>query len=989
MSHRRNLKRKAAEMEAASNHTIFSNPSVRRVQFTVTSDAGSTSKTSILGRSRATSAYETLKESSSPPLKESATSEESATSNTKPQYEADGLTGSACTCGRTGMIASVQCYDCINYQLCCRTCFVESHIQNSFHWAEVWDFDRGFFVRHDISKLGHTIQLGHRGGPCTTTREPHTAFTISLLKEFQLHNLESKKAAYDYLAAIRRLSDNAFTADVPKFKNPYAAFLCVVRVFNFLTLRKRSGSQVRSHLNQSQRTLDGNFQYNQFNKNTDPNDISLCAGKGYFPIDSEYKEYLNKIPVSKEKSTCNYLKAVNKQDKRKFKNMAVTGTVNCQCTLERHQPNEDFKFTLRFEVEDIDEVTTYDIACEYKIHLVERFGKHFPHLVPKVKKMRWGVPALHVQGHQDSCSYLFGTAYMQCVGHFHGESAEQYWPESNQLGPHVRQMNNGHRQDTMINHHGDWNYKKTAQIAFDLAEEMKDARQKYLEKRNHFIGLSISFSDRVEDWKKMPRTITKVGKEAVTVYKHKATKVPSQRAIFEKMLSDNQLFANTSVPKTRVAQFLDETLKIQDNQRKIRDLVLATDEHDLLARRKEITSRTAKIQLRIASWRKMQKELMPLVGDIVAAQALASPAVHEEKLFLPSDFTGKAERYKLKLDSLALEEIRWREGQVFDSLRAIQNIVKTISALQGRKIKNDRQQKQNTRAGDNIEEAIKLRNQHMQSYEHARQRLLALNANSTYPPLNDEDLYMKPVLQKRRVGDSQHTDGALWRIYPQMPPDEVLETCQTMQNNTDCEEMLKYGKCTGNLSTTGTQMDRRRTGSTRTRSTPSQAPKKTVDERPDGWLWQLGKLCKMTDAEMDAWSHEGEDTFDGLFHTYLTLPEGDRVQWFRAEAEMQRWQEQCEQKLAELLRTNRSFLKMADTWTTVASQTAAACGPGHSAYAKQKAAIYHRRAEAAQALITAAGYGDLLGPNANLVDRVQKERDQEARVISDRLCPRD
>ncbi|KAJ6480333.1 hypothetical protein C8R45DRAFT_933261 [Mycena sanguinolenta] len=256
----------------------------------------------------------------------------------------------------------------------------------------------------------------------------------------------------------------------------------------------------------------------------------------------------------------------------------------------------------------------------------------------------------------------------------------------------------------------------------------------------------------------------------------------------------------------------------------------------------------------------------------------------------------------------------------------------------------------------------------MQSYEHTQQRLLALNVNSTYPPLTDEDLYMKPVLQKRRVGDSQHTDGALWRIYPQIPPDEVIETGQ------NCEEILKYGKCTGNLSTTGTQMDRRRTGSTRTRSTPSQAPKKTVDERPDGWLWQLGKLCKITDAEMDAWSHEGEDTFDGLFHTYLTLPEGDRVQWFRAEAEMQRWQEQCEQKLAELLRTNRSFLKMADTWTTVASQTAAACSPGHSAYAKQKAVMHHRRAEAAQALITAADNRDLLGPNANLVDRVQKER---------------
>lgn len=53
-------------------------------------------------------------------------------------------------------------------------------------------------------------------------------------------------------------------------------------------------------MNQSQRTLDGNFQCNQFNKNTDPDDVSLCAGKGYFPLDSEYKKYLVDVPVSKE-----------------------------------------------------------------------------------------------------------------------------------------------------------------------------------------------------------------------------------------------------------------------------------------------------------------------------------------------------------------------------------------------------------------------------------------------------------------------------------------------------------------------------------------------------------------------------------------------------------------------------------------------------------------------------------------------------------------
>lgn len=139
-------------------------------------------------------------------------------------------------------------------------------------------------------------------------------------------------------------------------QNPYQAFLRVVRVFNYLTLLKRSGQlhgiddvlnhrpkgnllvwcpacpepgfnsdpnchktphhlrygvsrpefnladtgSISRHLNQSQRTLDGNFQCNQFTKNTDPDDVSLCAGKGYFPLESEYKEYLGKIPVSKE-----------------------------------------------------------------------------------------------------------------------------------------------------------------------------------------------------------------------------------------------------------------------------------------------------------------------------------------------------------------------------------------------------------------------------------------------------------------------------------------------------------------------------------------------------------------------------------------------------------------------------------------------------------------------------------------------------------------
>jgi hypothetical protein len=163
-----------------------------------------------------------------------------------------------CTCRKAQV--TTQCHDCTGYSATCSDCFIRGHLQSPFHWAEVWDFERGFFRRYDIAKLGHVIQLGHHGEPCSapsnalmftvvhgnrvhatklafcgckelpinkarqlmrfrlfpaTAKDPSTAFTFSVLKEFSLHNLESKKAAYDYLGALLHLTDNGFTSDVP------------------------------------------------------------------------------------------------------------------------------------------------------------------------------------------------------------------------------------------------------------------------------------------------------------------------------------------------------------------------------------------------------------------------------------------------------------------------------------------------------------------------------------------------------------------------------------------------------------------------------------------------------------------------------------------------------------------------------------------------------------------------------------------------------
>ena len=48
-----------------------------------------------------------------------------------------------------------------------------------------------------------------------TVDQPTTAFTFNVLREYHIHSLESKKSAYSYMGALRRLTDNTFTLDVP------------------------------------------------------------------------------------------------------------------------------------------------------------------------------------------------------------------------------------------------------------------------------------------------------------------------------------------------------------------------------------------------------------------------------------------------------------------------------------------------------------------------------------------------------------------------------------------------------------------------------------------------------------------------------------------------------------------------------------------------------------------------------------------------------
>jgi hypothetical protein len=215
-------------------------------------------------------------------------------------FEAPPTINDTCSCNTTGARRLYHCNDCFDFTACCATCFVNRHESNPFHWAECWN--GSFLERKDLSELGFILPFKHgpdcdscpRAKPvpfiiidvtgihetqvafcrCLTVKhdrvdlllrcqifpatldQPQLGFTFNVLRDFHLQTLTSKKSSNDYLAALRRRTNNGILSNVPVcalnsfyswpcsyllLQSPYSQFLRVQRLWRALTMIKRSG----------------------------------------------------------------------------------------------------------------------------------------------------------------------------------------------------------------------------------------------------------------------------------------------------------------------------------------------------------------------------------------------------------------------------------------------------------------------------------------------------------------------------------------------------------------------------------------------------------------------------------------------------------------------------------------------------------------------------------------------------------------------------
>ncbi|KAJ6535032.1 hypothetical protein B0H19DRAFT_964179 [Mycena capillaripes] len=479
--------------------------------------------------------------------------------------------GKPCGCGARAGETIYRCLECFKSPLRCKDCIVRVHHQDPFHHIEMWD--GRCFVRTSLKEAGLILYacFNGKGGPCpevtkqarsrqtmtlgehngfhtvlveycsctvgvgklpdgpvdqlldlrlfpASFKTPQTVFTWTVMKQFHIHCLTSKKSTYDYIKALHKLTNNAFPYNV---KDRYREFAFAYRIWRYLALVRRTGQahgidefmphrrpnsltvrcpgcpevgfnisletmnaalETEKHKFTLYLSTDGNFKLQRKNKRDDPDDVALNAGNSYFVETEEYKRYLSLVKPSEDVSTvamtatCSHLRAARMQNIAKFKNAVISGVVAVQCA--RHGfylpqgmvdliKGEAFGNTDYAVAHSLGEarllrwiMATYDIWCQYSIKLEERFARWFPSMVWILDKIRGAIPKMHIHGHVEICQLLWNLNWLAYSAFTVGEMIETGWAEHNLTAGSTKEQNDGNRHDSVDDTSGSWNWDK-------------------------------------------------------------------------------------------------------------------------------------------------------------------------------------------------------------------------------------------------------------------------------------------------------------------------------------------------------------------------------------------------------------------------------------------------------------------------------------------------------------------------------------------------
>ena len=105
-------------------------------------------------------------------------------------------------------------------------------------------------------------------------------------------------------------------------------------------------------------------------------------------------------------------------------------------------------------------VVSYDIACQWSIHLLSRISTYPEALrIAFDGEVRYAIPMYHFRAHKEKDHNKYSLHLMEGVGRSCGEGIERNWPKHEETAASTREMGPGSRHDVLEDHFGYANWR--------------------------------------------------------------------------------------------------------------------------------------------------------------------------------------------------------------------------------------------------------------------------------------------------------------------------------------------------------------------------------------------------------------------------------------------------------------------------------------------------------------------------------------------------
>ncbi|KAJ7791085.1 hypothetical protein B0H14DRAFT_2395978 [Mycena olivaceomarginata] len=844
-----------------------------------------------------------------------------------------------------------------------------------FCWCKTVDRERGALAFQQLLRVG--IFPG-------SVEDPKTGYTLGLLEYYCEEHNQGKGSAYNFIHVLQRMADPFFAGAVPDI---YANFLAITRFHQHLSVIMQRGHAHRDdvplpgeadcpypncaigylgmqcaacpergvnmpsivnvprflrHLVSQHVTIDGNYKNNMFFKHDDGSDTALMDGNMHFPP--------SKRNDSQEVPCKAHIGSIRHQGHAKYGNVTISSVVGTACdhavvlafvdmlvgeafALGTYAQREGLRHTNSSPhgpESATPLVVSYDSYCSFVVNQLKRATVLFPKdswFYEMLEEVEGQILADHINGHGLDCQCVWQAVYFVCWAHFHGETAEMIWGFLNPLGASMRQMTGGACHNTINFVIDAWNTRKSLLLAalslslltfYFTAELLAGERADVLRLFDLHMAvledLSRQHSTEVSGWSRLSRKVSKSddGKLA-SVYQHQSTKVLTIENVLASLLTEEQEQrqrlprAAGSEPTTLLAQWVRDGMDIECQQYVVLVIAFLKNhrQHPLQETWNTITRVRDSLNITLKNFREHQHTIYPCL-------MLSALDVNEPKLTaiqLPSYRMKHGQRTTTDAtdsdSQLRQAEIKLRCSEADSGILAVRAASLALSAIRKARELDYRGQVGITRSQRNIQNAELMKFFEMDMYNKAQAALTHLghmpkDATEPYPPLTLRDMCRKETHLHRMQGDSRLFDGTPW----------YLQSGGTVHS--------------GGFASSLSPVKRRDEDEGQPQFMTGEGKKK----RGDGWIW-LESVSRGVAGE-------------GKLAEYKR--ESDRVQWFRAEAEMYRWLEAYERKHAELFRVIARFRCDSEVWTGHADRDEMENGglTGTGAFSQMQAAMYQR-----------------------------------------------